>query len=257
MNISTGGASRITGKGAWVTATAYAKNDLVGNNGDAFLCILTHTAGATNEPGVGVDTATYWLKYAEGLTSDQLAAMAGTSGTPSGTNKFVTNDSLSALTNTSTGHDHDGSDSKTIGAGYIQAGTFPAGAFAFTDLQSLPIKTVEIIKASTGDLTAAECTNTCISNYNQGAAMTLTLPAAAVGLNFVLTVVTTGYAIHLKAGASDKIYLDGVALDDADKVSLATPAAGDCIAFFTWKSGASTYDWIALTQTGVWADGGA
>jgi len=107
-------------------------------------------------------------------------------------------------------------------------------------------------------LTATQCTNTIISNYNQSEASTITLPAATSGLSFIVTVVTTGVgALHVKAGASDKIYLDGVALDDADKVSLATPAAGDCIAFFTWKSGASTYDWIALTQTGVWADGGA
>jgi len=107
-------------------------------------------------------------------------------------------------------------------------------------------------------LTASQCTNTIISNYNQSEASTITLPAAASGLSFVVTVVTTGVgALHVKAGAGDKHYFDGVALDDGDKVSCATPAVGNVLTVVAFKTGASTYDWIATTISGVWSDGGA
>jgi hypothetical protein len=87
--------------------------------------------------------------------------------------------------------------------------------------------------------------------------MTLTLPTAVAGLSFIFTVTTTGYAVHLKAGASDKIYLDGVALSDGYKVSCASPTVGDSIIFYSFKTGASTYDWIAISQSGTWINGGA
>lgn len=117
--------------------------------------------------------------------------------------------------------------------------------------------TLVITKASTDTLTAQEVTNSMIDNYGQGAASTLTLPTAASGMAFLFTVSTTGYAIHIKAGASDKIYLDAVALDDGDKVSLATPALGDFITFWTFKTGGSTWDWVASSGIVAWADGGA
>jgi len=231
-----GPSAALSWAGAWASGTDYKKNQQTANDGDLFVCLENHTSAAGNEPGTGASWETYWARSVDMLTADQIAAATGT-GTPSGSNKFVTADYLAA--------------------NRIAAQTFPSGAFGFTSIQSFPLKAGEVIKTATGDLTVAECCNTVISNYGQDAAMTLTLPTAEAGLSFIFIVTTTGYAIHLKAGASDKIYLDGVALDDADKVSCATPAAGNCIAFFTWKSGASTYDWIALTQAGVWADGGA
>lgn len=115
----------------------------------------------------------------------------------------------------------------------------------------------EVIKSATGSLAASECYGTVINNYGQGAASTLTLPAAVVGLSFMLLVSTTGNALHIKAGAGDKLYLDGTALDDGDKVSLATPAVGNCATFFTFQTGASAYDWYCNTINGVFTDGGA
>lgn len=120
-----------------------------------------------------------------------------------------------------------------------------------------PFAVTEVTKASTGPLTAAECSNTTINNYGQGAEMTLTLPPAASGLAFKLIVSTTGNALHIKAGANDKIYLDGTALDDADKVSLATPAIGNSAVFECFKTGESTYDWLCTTIMGAFTDGGA
>ena len=118
-----------------------------------------------------------------------------------------------------------------------------------------PIKT--ITQATTDTLTAAECAGTIISNYGQGAENTQTLPTAAVGLNGIVVIGTSGAgAFHLKAGASDKIYLDGTALDDEDKVSLATPAVGNFFTYFAFQTGASAYDWIVDTGEGTLTDGG-
>jgi hypothetical protein len=114
-----------------------------------------------------------------------------------------------------------------------------------------------VTQASTDTLTAAECKNSIISNYGQAAENTQTLPAAAVGLSGVVEISTTGTgAFHLKAGASDKIYLNGTALDDADKVTLAAPAVGDCFSFFTIQTAAAAWDWVVVSGVGILIDGG-
>jgi hypothetical protein len=126
----------------------------------------------------------------------------------------------------------------------------------FSESVSAGLKVVT--KAASGTLTAAECRGCVISNYGQSAENTQTLPAAAEGLNFIAVIGTAGAgAFHLKAGAGDKIYLDGTALDDGDKASLTTPAVGNAIAFMTFQTGASAYDWMAQSIAGTWTDGGA
>ena len=116
----------------------------------------------------------------------------------------------------------------------------------------------EIIQAATDTLTAAECKDKQISNYSQSAENTQTLTTAAEGMSSRVVIATAGQgAFHLKAGASDKIYLDGVALDDADKVSLATPAVGNFFSFFSFQTGASAYDWHVISGSGTLTDGGA
>ena len=115
-----------------------------------------------------------------------------------------------------------------------------------------------ITQTATDTLTAAEVSGTQVSNYGQLAANTQTLPAAASGLNFTVVVGTAGAgAVNIKAGASDKIYLDGTALDDGDKASCATPAVGDSLYCVAFQTGASAYDWMCNTVTGTWIDGGA
>jgi hypothetical protein len=114
------------------------------------------------------------------------------------------------------------------------------------------------IKAATGVLTAQECVNTIISNYGQIAENTQTLPAAVAKLKGVVSISTTGAgAFHLKAGAGDKIYLNGTALDDGDKVSLAAPAVGDCFSFWSIQTAAAAYDWCVVSGVGLLTDGGA
>ena len=116
-----------------------------------------------------------------------------------------------------------------------------------------------VTKAATGILTAAECRGCVISNYGQSAENTQTLPPAAEGLHGLVVIGTAGAgAFHLKAGAGDKIYLDGTALDDGDKASLASPAVGDNFTFFSFQTGASAYDWIVTSGSqGTLTDGGA
>jgi len=116
----------------------------------------------------------------------------------------------------------------------------------------------EIVKTTSTVLTAAECSGTMLNNRGQTTTNTLTLCTVAEGLSGILMVGTAGAgALYLKAGASDKIYFDGTALDDADKVSCATPAVGNFITFWAFETGASAWDWIVETGRGTWADGGA
>jgi len=114
----------------------------------------------------------------------------------------------------------------------------------------------EVIKASTGNITAAECQSTLINNYGQGAANTQTLPTATEGLNCQVVTITVGFAFHLDCQGTDKFYLDGVALDDGDKISNTTPAVGDAISVIAVQTGASEWNWIARTLQGTWVDGG-
>ena len=117
---------------------------------------------------------------------------------------------------------------------------------------------LEVVQAATDTLTASECSGTTISNYGQSAENTQTLPTAVAGLSGVVEIGTAGAgAFHLKAGATDKIYLDGNPLDDGDKVSLSIPVVADFFSFKTFKTGASTYDWIVRTGQGALLGGGA
>jgi len=123
---------------------------------------------------------------------------------------------------------------------------------------AISAKIATITQPATDTLTELECSGTQISNYGQSAENTQTLPTAAAGLNGVVVIGTAGTgAFHLKAGATDKIYLDGIAMADAEKVSLATPSIGDFFSFTAFQTGAAAYDWIIRTGEGVIANGGA
>jgi len=122
----------------------------------------------------------------------------------------------------------------------------------------LPGQDQEIIKASTGSLTADEVCSTVINNYGQTAANTQTLPTAQAGMSFIAIAGTSGAgAFNIKPATGDKIRFDGTWLDDGDKVSCASPSQGDCIVFTSFTTGASSCDWIAETIRGTWTDGGA
>jgi hypothetical protein len=100
--------------------------------------------------------------------------------------------------------------------------------------------------ATSHTLSAAECYGGVY--YVTGAA-TLTLPAVAAGMQ--IAVYTEGaVAVSIDPNASDKIFLDGTALDDGDKITnLST--SGD-VAVLTYRSADG---WFASTNS--WTDGGA
>ena len=118
-------------------------------------------------------------------------------------------------------------------------------------------KLKEIIVSSTGELPVEDCSGTILTNYGQTAENTQTLPTAEAGLNFTAVIGSAGQgAFHIKPAEDDKIYLNGTALDIEDKVSLSTPDYGDSIMFFTVKTGAIEWDWVAKAIAGTWTDGG-
>ena len=95
-------------------------------------------------------------------------------------------------------------------------------------------------------LTATECKGYVI--YVTGAA-TITLPSVADGMH--VTVITIGdVEVSVDPNASDKIWLDGVALDDGDKITNGS-ASGD-IAVLTYYSADGWHG-----STNGWTDGGA
>ena len=99
-----------------------------------------------------------------------------------------------------------------------------------------------VTKSVTGNLSLAECSGIIVDNYGQTAPMTLTLPAACDQINFQFEVVTTGFAIYLKAASGNKFYHNGVALDNGDKIGVVSPVVGDCVWIEGMRTGASTYD---------------
>lgn len=116
----------------------------------------------------------------------------------------------------------------------------------------------ELVQATSDTLVAAEVAGTIISNYGQSTANNLQeLPTAAEGMSFI-GMCGTAQAAHyfrFQADTSDKIYLDGVAGSDNGYVSLAVPVVGALLYFFTFQSGASVFDWAAITISGNWVAG--
>ena len=81
---------------------------------------------------------------------------------------------------------------------------------------------------------------------------TMTLPAVAAGLNARFFTVGA-IAVHVKAGASDKIKLNGTELDDGDKITNSS-THGDMVEIAANEAGT---DWQTGVIIGTWTDGGA
>jgi hypothetical protein len=82
--------NRIYGATPWVTGTAYVVGQTAWSVGalQAYRCILDHTANAASEPGVGVDTATYWTN----------AATRGITMSPPGEGSLIVGNSINGFT---------------------------------------------------------------------------------------------------------------------------------------------------------------
>lgn len=117
----------------------------------------------------------------------------------------------------------------------------------------------EIIQATSDTLTAAELRGQQISNYGQGAVDNLqALPTAAEGMHARIMCGTVQGANYFRfqAGATDKIYWNGIAGSDNGYITIAAPAVNAWFDISSFKTGASTYDWEATVGFGNWAAGG-
>lgn len=142
-----------------------------------------------------------------------------------------------------------------IDGGTIDGATIGATTPANGDFLLLTGNFDEIVQASSDTLTVAELRGQTISNYGQGAADNLqTLPTAAEGMSFTAVCGTAQASNYFgfKADTNDKFYLDGTAGSDNGIVKIAAPVVGAMIYFYTFQTGATTWDWAALTVSGLW-----
>jgi len=144
----------------------------------------------------------------------------------------------------------DGANATLAAASATRAGVMTKAKFDEVELNNAKVSYTKTIDTATyaanQTLSTAECNGYVI--YVTGAA-TITLPAIASGMS--VTIITIGaIAVSVDPNASDKIVLDGTALDDGDKITnLST--AGD-VAVLTYYSADG---WYASTNS--WTDGGA
>jgi hypothetical protein len=174
-----------------------------------------------------------------------------------GDNAIVTVDSASAATGEYAKFTANGLESKSLAEVRADLLVSP-GAIGETTPGTIRGLNKEIYKtADAGSpLTAAECSGTIVSNFGMtDADCTIELPAAAEGLAFVC--ILPAVQVHffkLHAGATDKIYLLGVAGSDNGNVGVASGyAAGASASFFTFKTGGTPdYDWFCIPIFGTW-----
>ena len=127
------------------------------------------------------------------------------------------------------------------------------GATADVDLGSYSIYSpIPVVIATDGlAMTAKQCSGTSLNNYGQGASITVTLPAAASGLN-CLPIVGTQYngVYKIQRAGADTIIADGVA--GKTYVTETNQSVGSEIACRTLKTGASAWTWKCTTISGTW-----
>ena len=116
---------------------------------------------------------------------------------------------------------------------------------------SAPIK--NIVKSTTGNLTAAEMRGTIVNNFGQSNDVVLTFDPAAEGLGFtVILGATVAKYFRLDPNASDYILLDGVPGADGAYVGIASATIGNSIQFVSIQTGASEWNWMAYSVNGPW-----
>jgi hypothetical protein len=108
-------------------------------------------------------------------------------------------------------------------------------------------------KSGTGNLSAAECTGTIINIYGQTDDMTLTLPTAFAGGSFRIQVsAAVAKYIRIDPNGSEVQSFDGQDLTGGYYVYLSSATKGAMIQYVAIKTGASTWQWAALTMVGQW-----
>ena len=144
------------------------------------------------------------------------------------------------------------------------AGGTLTGATDITNTLTRKFKVIE--KTTDATLTAAECSDTLITNrgWTGAADMTLTLPDAdtsvGAGLKFKFLVAVTDAAedVYIDTeGSTTLIYLDGTPGADGHRVWTDNPTIGESIVCHTATLDGTTYDWFCDSINGIWANKGS
>jgi len=85
-----------TWKGPWVTAFDYYEFDVVENGGTAWVATVDHNSSAATEPGVGVDSTSYWDYFLENPEIG-TSGSSGSSGSSGATAVVAVRDSIAAV----------------------------------------------------------------------------------------------------------------------------------------------------------------
>ncbi|MFA6290129.1 MAG: hypothetical protein WC637_00030 [Victivallales bacterium] len=129
------------------------------------------------------------------------------------------------------------------------------GAIGGTTAGTLRYILDEDVVTSSSTLTVNQVSGALINNYGQADDTVIYLPTAAAGYNFTAIIgQTVAKYLRIRAGAADKIYLDGAAGNDSGYVYVSYTTIGNalsCVAFQT-----DAYDWYCATISGAWAAGG-
>ena len=96
----------VSWQGAWATSTSYSLNDMVSNDGTAYICTQAHTSGAASEPGTGGSWESYWDLFASstitvpGSSTDNAVVRFNGTGGATIQNSGVTIDDSNNVTGT-------------------------------------------------------------------------------------------------------------------------------------------------------------
>ena len=139
-----------------------------------------------------------------------------------------------------------------VGSFDINAGTIDGAVIGGTDPEAgtfddLLALAPDISVSTNTVLTAAQCRGNMV--YVTSAA-TITLPAVSDDGMIVTIYSTTASAVHVDPNNSDRIVLNGVALDDGDKIT-SESQAGDFIVLHNDTDAG----WRTLGRSGIWTDG--
>lgn len=197
------GPTGISWLGAWALSTDFALRDVVSNNGSSYICIQAHTSSATDEPGVGANTATYW----------EVLAAKGVDG--SGTGTVTSIDITGGAGLTSSGGPVTSSGAITVA---LDATSQASLALADSAAQEADVETTTINAQTGTTYTLALADRGQTVTMDNASANTVTIPtnaSVAFAVGSVVTVIQKGAGVTTIAGATG-VTVNGVSAGSGD-----------------------------------------